>query len=217
MSKSIIHLISIMALVFLLISVSMAQVKFGATLGGISSNLSTDPDEGVSSDSKTGFTLGAVLEYPVNDNLNIRSGASFTKKGAQFSEEELGLTIEASTNLSYLTIPLLAQYKFNSSGNTLYGIGGLDIGILMSADVELKISGTIFGVTFDEDTTIDIKDSFTTTDIALNIGGGYMMEMGNAKVYGEILYSLGLLDIDSADDDTAVKTKGIIVAVGYIF
>ena len=114
-------------------------------------------------------------------------------------------------------MPLLAQYKFNTSATTPYVIGGLDIGILMSADVEAKISGTIFGITFDSDTSYSIKDSVSSTDIAFNVGAGYMMEMGNAKVYGEILYSLGLSDIDSADDALAVKTKGIIVAVGYIF
>ena len=217
MPKSIIHLIGIMALVLVLISVSTAQVKFGATLGVAISNLSIDPDEGVSSDSKTGFTLGAVLEYPVNDNLNIRSGASFTQKGAQSSAEESGIKVDGSTNLSYLTVPILAQYKFNTTATTPYVIGGLDIGILMSADVEAKISGTIFGITFDSDTSYSVKADLSSTDIAFNVGAGYMMEMGNARVYGEILYSLGLLDIDSADDALAVKTKGIIVAVGYIF
>ena len=206
-----------MALVVILISVSMAQVKIGATLGATISNLSTDPDEGLSSDSKTGFTLGAFLEYPLNDNVNFRTGISFAQKGAEFSEEEFGFTIKTSTNLSYLTIPLLAQYKFNSPGNTLYGIGGLDIGILMSADVEAEISGTILGVTFDSDTSFSIKDDLSSTDIAFNIGAGIVMEVGNAEVYGEILYSLGLSDIDSADDNVAVKTNGIIVAVGYIF
>lgn len=206
-----------MALVLVLISVSTAQVKFGATLGATISNLSVDPDEGVSSDSKTGFILGAFLEYPLNDNVNFRTGISLAQKGAEFSEEEFGFTIKTSTNLSYLTIPLLAQYKFNSPGNTLYGIGGLEIGILMSADVEAEISGTILGVTFNSDTSFSIKDDLSSTDIAFNIGAGIMMEVGNAEVYGEILYSLGLSDIDSTDDDVAVKTKGIIVAVGYIF
>ena len=214
MSKSIIQLIGIMALVLVLISVSMAQVKFGATLGGARSNVSIDPDEGESFDAKTGFTLGAVLEYPVNDNLNIRSGASFTQKGAQLSAEESGAKFEISLNLSYLTVPLLAQYKFNTTATTPYVLGGLDIGILMSAESEFTVSGTGF---IDGTTTEDVKDEFSTTDIAFNVGAGYMMEMGNARVYGEILYSLGLLDIDSVDDDVAVKTKGIIVAVGYIF
>ena len=44
-----------------------------------------------------------------------------------------------------------------------------------------------------------------------------MMERGYSKIYVEILYSLGLLDIDSVDDDVALKTKGIIISVGYIF
>ena len=217
MTKSIIHIISSMALVLILISVSTAQVKFGATLGFVSSNFSVDPDTGVSSDSKTGFTLGAVLEYPINDNLNLRSGASLTTKGAQASGEALGLSIEETTNLSYLTIPLLAQYKFNTTATTPYLLGGLDIGILLSAESEFKISGTIFGISFDSDTTIDIKDELSSSDIALNVGAGYMMEMGNAKVYGEILYSLGLLDIETEDDSVSLKTKGIIIGVGYIF
>ena len=211
-----IHSMKSMLLVFILTSVSTAQVKFGATLCGVSSNLSFDPDEGESPDAQAGFTLGAVLEYPVNDILNIRSGASLTDKGAQFSEEELGVKFETSFNFSYLTVPILAQYKLNSSNTTPYVLGGLDIGILMSAEGEVTVSGT--GVS-DITITIDLKDSLSTTDIAFNIGAGYMMEMGNAKVYGEILYSLGLLDVNTPDidDDVSIKTKGIIIGVGYIF
>ena len=215
MSKSIIHIISSMALVLILISVSTAQIKFGATLGITSSNLSVDPEDpdDPSLDSKTDFTLGAVLVYPLSDNLNLRSGASLTSKGAKFSEEEEGVKIEGGLKFSYLTVPLLAQYKFNSSATTPYLLGGLDIGLLMSADAEVTISGADFD---DLTISIDIKDSTSSTDIAFSIGAGYMMEMGNATVYGEVLYSLGLLDIDN-DDNVATKTKGIIIAVGYIF
>ena len=217
MSKSIIHIISSMTLVLILISVSTAQVKFGATYGITSSNMSVDPDSGDSFDSKLGFTIGGVIEYPINDNLNLRSGLSITQKGSEFNADILVLKLESSTNLLYLTIPVLAQYKLNSAGNTLYGLGGLDIGVLMSADFEAKTSGEFLGISIDSDTTIDIKDALSSTDIALNIGAGYMMERGYSKIYVEILYSLGLLDIDSVDDDVALKTKGIIVAVGYIF
>ncbi|MCH8300290.1 MAG: PorT family protein [Candidatus Marinimicrobia bacterium] len=217
MSKSIIHIISSMTLVLILISVSTAQVKFGATYGITSSNMSVDPDSGDSFDSKLGFTIGGVIEYPINDNLNLRSGLSITQKGSEFNADILGLKLESSTNLLYLTIPVLAQYKLNSAGNTPYGLGGLDIGILMSADLESKITGEFLGISFDSDTSFSIKDSLSSTDIALNIGAGYMMERGYSKIYVEILYSLGLLDIDSVDDDVALKTKGIIVGVGYIF
>ena len=217
MSKSIIHIISSMTLVLILISVSTAQVKFGATYGITSSNMSVDPDSGDSFDSKLGFTIGGVIEYPINDNLNLRSGLSITQKGSEFNADILVLKLESSTNLLYLTIPVLAQYKLNSAGNTPYGLGGLDIGILMSADLESKITGEFLGISFDSDTSFSIKDSLSSTDIALNIGAGYMMERGYSKIYVEILYSLGLLDIDSVDDDVAWKTKGIIVGVGYIF
>ena len=192
----------------------MAQVKFGATLGIASANVSIDPDSDGSFDSKTGFILGAVLEYPLNDNLNLRSGVSLTAKGTQSSEELAGAKFESSLDLSYLTIPILAQYKFNTSATTPYLLGGLDIGILMSAEAEVTISGTGF---FDGTTTEDLKDSLSSTDIAFNIGAGYMIERGYSKIYVEILYSLGLLDIDSVDDNVAVKTKGIIIGVGYIF
>ena len=217
MSKSIIHIISITTLVLILISVSTAQVKFGATYGITSSNMSVDPDSGDSFDSKLGFTIGGVIEYPINDNLNLRSGLSITQKGSEFNADILVLKLESSTNLLYLTIPVLAQYKLNSAGNTPYGLGGLDIGILMSADLESKITGEFLGISFDSDTSFSIKDSLSSTDIALNIGAGYMMERGYSKIYVEILYSLGLLDINSVDDDVAWKTKGIIVGVGYIF
>ena len=109
MQNLIIHSLKSMLLVIILTSVSMAQVKFGATLGAISANLTVDPDEGESFDAKIGFNLGAVLEYPVNDNLNIRSGAALTGKGAQFNEEESGAKIESVTSLLYLTVPILAQ------------------------------------------------------------------------------------------------------------
>ena len=217
MQKSMTYIIQSIILISTLSSSAMAQPKFGATFGIISSNTFVDPDTGTGFDWKLGFTIGGVYVYPINDKLNLRSGLSITQKGSEFNSDILGLEFSSSTNLTYLTIPLLAQYKLNSSGNTPYGLGGLDIGILMSADVETKITGELFGINFDSDTSFSVKDSLTSTDIALSIGGGYMMEMGDAKIYVEVLYSLGLLDIDSVDDDVAIKTKALIIGIGYIF
>lgn len=214
MSKLLISIISVMALVLVQITVSTAQMNYGATLGLTSSNLSFDPDDSDVWDALTSFTVGGVIEYPINDNLNLRTGASLTSKGAQISLDLFGFKIESTFSLSYLTIPVLAQYTFNTTTTTPYLLGGLDIGILMKAEIETTNSG--FG-DLDGTETEDVKDNLSSTDIAINIGGGYMMEMGNARVYGEVLYSLGLLDIDTVEDDATIKTKALILSVGYMF
>lgn len=198
--------------------VAIAQPKYGVTLGFISSTLSfDDSDADEFSKSKSGFTIGGSVVYPLNANLDLRSGLSLTQKGSKTEFSEEGISIEGTTDFSYLTIPLLAQYKMNSAGNTLYALGGLDIGILMSADIESKLTVTIFGETFAIDTSVSVKDSIESLDIALNVGGGYMMEMGTAKLYVEVQYSLGLLNIDATDPNAALKTRGLIIGVGYIF
>lgn len=217
MQKSMTYIIQSIILISTLSSSAMAQPKFGATYGIVSSNFSVDPDSGVSLDSNLGITIGGVFVYPINDNLDLRSGLSFTQKGSKIDTEFFGITAKSTTDLSYLTIPLLAQYKLNSSGNTLYGLGGLDIGILMSANIDAQIRGELFGVNFDSDTSYSVKDDLKSTDIALNIGGGYMIEKGYSKLYVEILYSLGLLDIDAVSDNSAIKTKSLILGIGYIF
>lgn len=217
MRKSITCILQSFILIIFISSSTFAQIDFGVTAGLISSNITVDPDSGSSFDSKSGFTIGGVFVYPINENLNLRSGLSITQKGSEFNFDFFGLKISSSTNLTYITLPLLAQYKISADGNTLYGLGGLDIGILMSANTESETTGELFGIWLASDTSYSIKDSLTSMDIALNIGGGYMMEMGEAKVYVELQYSLGLLDIDSIDDSVALKTKGLIIGVGYIF
>lgn len=207
-------------LVLLFTVLGYSQIRIGGTIGLSKANMVFDiPDSSYTSDTKKGYTFGALIQYPLTSAVNLRSGVNFTQKGLKDSEGFYSGTKETRVNSSYLTLPLLAQYRFDPALNSAYAIGGMEIGILLNAESIKIISGLPIDVGFISNgtTTINIKDSLSVVGITWNIGGGYEMEIGNRKMFAELQFTFGLNDIDDVDEKIVVKSRGIIIGIGYIY
>lgn len=196
-----------------------AQLRIGGTFGLSKTNLRFDlPDSSFKPDSKKGYTFGALIQYPLTSSVNMRSGIYLTQKGFEDSEDFFQGNKEIRVNLFYLSTALLAQYKFNPTISSAYAVGGMEIGILMSAESVEIISGLpVEGFITNRTTTMNIKDSLSAVDITWNIGGGYEMGIGSRKIFAELQYTFGLNDIDYVDEKAIVKSRGIIIGLGYLY
>ncbi len=197
-----------------------SQIRIGGTFGLSKANLIFDiSDSSFSSDPKNGYTFGALIEYPLTSFVNLRSGVNFTQKGLEDSQDFFDATIDTRLNLSYFTIPILAHYRFNPAVNFAYAIGGMEVGFLLSAESVEIISGFPIDIGFIKNgtTIVNIKDSLSAVDITWNIGGGYKMEIGNRNIFAELQFTFGLNDIDGVDEKIIVKSRGIIIGIGYIY
>jgi hypothetical protein len=159
---------------------------------GFSSSNYYGEDVGSENDPISGVAFGVGGDYFFNNRWSLRSGVFLQTMGT----EVLGV----KEKLNYITIPVNANWHFGSTRKWNLNFGP-SIGFLTSA----KANGT------------DIKDLANTTQLGLNIGIGYKIEV-SPKISILIDYQAlaGLSDV-SKDSDFTVKNNYGSFNVGGVF
>lgn len=171
---------------------SQAQVKFGIKAGGNLSSWSGDDAESVKS--KFGFHAGVLANIPVSSQFSFNPELLLSLEGAKIDDG----TDDSKVNMTYLNLPLLAQYN-NPSG--FYAELGPQIGFLMSAKAK------------EGDLEEDIKDIFKSTNFSLAFGAGFKTKSGFG--FGA-RYSLGLSNIGDYDE-ADLKVSNLGFGIFYLF
>lgn len=159
---------------------------------GYSSSNYYGGDETSANDPLTGFAFGVGGDYFFNNRWSIRSGLLFQTMGTEiFNFKE---------KLNYITIPLNANWHFGSTRKWNLNFGP-SIGFLTSA----KSDGE------------DVKDKAKTTQIGLNVGIGYKIEV-SPKISILIDYQglAGLTDITKSSE-TEFKNNYGSFDLGVVF
>ncbi|MES2812079.1 MAG: porin family protein [Bacteroidota bacterium] len=164
------------------------ETKFGVKAGINMSNFGGDLD---GYDSKIGLLVGGFAEIKLSDKFAVQPELLFSGVGAKVDD--------VSLNLNYLAIPVMAKYfateKFSVEA-------GPQIGFLMSA--KAKLDGE----------SEDIKDSFNSTDLGLNLGAGYDF---TENISAGLRYNLGLSNIIADSGDFKGSNNAFSLAVAYKF
>jgi hypothetical protein len=184
MKKGLLLFVCVLALTTL----SQAQVRFGVKAGINLANVSGDDVDGNSM--KIGFNAGAVAKISVSEAFSIQPEIVYSDQGAKLEDD-------VKLNLSYINIPILAQY--NTGGFIIET--GPQFGFRMGA--KLKGDGG----------SLDLKEQTKGFDLGWGIGVGYLTQSGfgvNAR------YNLGLSNI-ADDDDGDLKNSVIQIGVFYLF
>jgi hypothetical protein len=194
-----------------------ATIMPGAALGLNIANVSIKDADGNAAtgdnamDSKMGFVGGAIVDIGINDMISIIPGLEFNMKGAK----KVVSPVTASVNFNYLTIPIMVAAKFNAGSVKPFVMVGPEIGILMSANYKIE------GVPAPADAmngTTDIKSDMASTDFDLNFGAGAEMEMGSLTPFIQVMYSLGLSNLEKTPvQSSSEKTNGILIQLGAKF
>lgn len=150
-----------------------AQVKahFGLK-GGL--NASELHSKDVKADTKIGFHVGGLAHIHGNSNWAFQPEVMYSQEGAK---SKIG-GVKSSTNLSYINVPLLAQYLFD---NGFRIEAGPQIGFLMNAKSKIG------------DASTDIKDGYKSTAVSLPVGVGYLTSSGLGF---DARYNFGLTDLN---------------------
>ena len=125
--------------------------------------------------------FGLTLDFKGSESFNIQSGLMYNGMGGKYSYDG-GST---RTHLHYLSIPLLAKFKF---GEGFHGYAGPQLSFLLSAKYK------------DEDGTTDIKSELKGSGVFGLFGLGYSLN-DKFGLYGE--YSAGISNLakESTGDD----------------
>ena len=170
---------------------------------------------------KTGFHIGAVIEYPLFDLFSVESGLSLITLGTNLTTKEpfgaTTLITKAKHSLYYLTIPLTAKVPFSIKGLDFYGTAGAygGLGLIGNADTV-----TTFG---DQKESVKGKiawgsepvvDYLKRVDYGLTFGVG--MKLTTFQI--GLSYNLGLANI-SADSEigSLAKNRYLGISVSYMF
>ena len=152
---------------------------------------------------RLGLVAGAEFGYMVADQFGVTAGALFSMQGA--NSKDTDYTKDVSTTLTYVNIPILANYYIIPG---LAVKAGIQPGFLLSAKQKAseKINGT--WVDFDESSTEGLKK----LDLSIPLGVSY--EFSDFVI--DARYNLGLTNmIDNDHSNISQKNSVIMLTVGY--
>lgn len=198
----------ILAIGFFLLTIpAYTQLSFGLK-GGVNVAEFSIKDQGatIPQSSVNGFTLGAVLEIGITDNIFIQPEAIFLQKGSELNTSLTNL----KTNVNYLDIPVLLKIKLlNTKLLNINLLGGPSFGLALNGE-ETTAGGQTVDINFGGD------NGLKRFDLGINAGGGVGVNLGSIGVFGDVRYLFGVSDI-SEDANREIKNKGLNLSVGLIF
>jgi hypothetical protein len=174
-----------------------AQERNWGAKGGLNmATLSSDDPANPDFKYRFGVIVGGFYTWPIGERFELQPEAFYSQQGAALSEQGVDATIE----LDYVTVPILARYRFAPRGRGLVVYGGPSIAFKVSAKAKAKFGS--------EDISDDISDEIESTDVGVAVGAAY--EKGRTSIEGR--YTFGLTDI-SKDPDEPSKTKHRVIAI----
>ncbi len=188
-------------------------VRFGVRAGLNFANLSGD---NLDLDSRTSFHVGVIADIPLMQSLYIQTGLYFQSKGAknEYTMEYNGYDakIEDTYSPMYLSIPVLASYRYNFSDALqlqvnfgpyfAYGIAG-----------KHKIEASVAGQSADADEKLFDSDEgdWNAFDCGLQVGAGLTFAK---HYYLGFTYDFGLTEVA---EDSDVTNSNWMISLGYNF
>jgi opacity protein-like surface antigen len=183
---------------------AQSSINIGAQGGVNFGNADITPD--LSTTTRTGFMVGAVVEFEITEMFSIQPEVLYVQKGAKFEMNVSSMDVKATFKFDYIEIPVLFKATFGSSGFRPFVFAGPNVGFNMVSELEGEIMG--------QTATQDMSEDTESIDFALDFGGGGEFALNESTtLFGSVRYSLGLTDIIKAEDATA-KSNGIQVMVG---
>ena len=218
---------SVMLAAVLTVGYAQAQITFGARAGLNLTNVSGDTED---TKMKPGIQLGAVADYPLQDNFSIQAGFLFAQQGYRVSytdsETSMGVTFKDETkgkmNLNYLQIPINAQYKHDLGGMTLLLQAGPYLGFGLGGKMKSETSTSVTPpspyypddkYSHEEKIKFGGKNELKGFDFGLGIGAG--LQFGN--IQAGLGYNIGLMNMVPNGSSFVMKNNGLALTATYLF
>ena len=178
--------------------------SYGVKLGVNMANMTLDPSpSGLDMKMRTGLGIGGIVNYNLNEKMNVRTDVLYLSKGAKM--EATGFSGE--NKISVLAINPMYTYQFATWACKL--AHGKQAGAFAEVGPELALK---LSAKDQDDKTLD----YSGTEVALNLGVGINIPVGAKMLSPELRYSMGLTNVSTKSGQTA-KTSGIQIMFGYMF
>jgi len=202
-----------------------AQNRIGLQAGGAFSTYNVEaPGFEEKSDSKFGFTVGAVADIDFGNSVSFRPELNFIQKGGELKTTFGNTKSQTETTLSYIQFSPNFVYNFKAgTGKLFIGVGpelALGIGGKNESENVTTVGSTVITTNNNSDVRFDGKKNAPGNDLHLkriDLGAnaivGYTLANGAFVSAG---YTAGIKNI-SPEDNSSWKNSGFNVKVGFLF
>jgi opacity protein-like surface antigen len=192
-----------------------------ALKGGVNwATFSHDGPESGNFDRGIFYGAGGTLSFNVRPGLDLDADVLYLMKGTKYESSGEDYSLEETAHLNYLVCSPMLRFTPHSYGAGPYFMGGIEIGYLLSAEVEATTTDPE-GV---HNQTSDIKDGLKNMDFGLAFGAGMEFPGQSVDFFLEGRYAFGLTDIheDAAGEDSFAnsiedRTRGLYLFGGIRF
>lgn len=196
-------------LAFAFLSSNAQKAKFGIKAGVNIANFTGDTGSLGSLSSRMGFAGGVFAEVNLGSKFTLQPELLYSSQGtkSQMVVNIDGTNYDVTTKIkiSYINIPIMVKYYPDKKFSLELGP---QIGFLTSANADVSVLGSTVGV--------DVKDTFESIDIGMNVGAGYDF---TKNISAGFRYNLGLANIakTSPGDNSKIHNSVISISLAYKF
>ena len=184
-------------------------------LGGAVTTFSGDLAAGNTTwDPRTGLAAGGAVGYNFGNGFIPQLEITYIRQGASTDIDFDGIPERIRSDLTYLQIPLLLQYRFDTGG---YLHPRFFAGPMVAFQVDAHLT---FRVPESNVSQTDEDDSIESRDYGAVAGAALEIDVADQRLSLEARFSLGMTDItkpNEDDVDTTLKNRGLVFLVGIVF
>lgn len=164
-------------------------------------------------------SIGLAVTFPVFARLGLRLGGNYSQKGGLAEVSMGGLTGESFLDSDYLELTALARVRVPTAGDRV--AVNLLAGPALALETSCELGATAVdrtGSTSEYNETCDDAD-FDRLRHDLGLAAGGELEIGLAEKLGlsiGVLYTHGVLDIDTVDD-ASLKHRALTLRAGLVY
>lgn len=200
-------LLAFVLLLFLGSTTLMGQSYVGVFAGLNSSKLSGDAPQKATYEGLMGANVGAHFDLKISKVISLSIQPSYSQEGTKVSYNVSGQQLPVDSlkiRLNYFSLPLFI--KIASTNKRFYALTGIETGFLLDHSLSSN----------DEEIDVDVK--LSEINVAMHFGAGYRIPLGYPRLYIELRYAQGLINITDEPVTESyiprVKTAGFKVLVG---
>jgi hypothetical protein len=176
------------------------MMKYGIS-GGLniaSNNCVLNSDEGGSADFAYGIVGNLFVEHLIVPKLEARMGIGFVMGGSDTEMPVDGVSTTFEMRTVHLDFPILLKYSIFSFGHhSVYGLGGINFGYLLSAKINV----------------VDVMENMKRFDMGLLGGIGISMPVASHTIFMEGTYNFGIANTSDLEGED-LKNRGIRLTAG---
>lgn len=172
-------------------------------------------------DSKTGFAGGAFLGVDLHPYFRLQFEGQYVQKGT--SDQEEGITLDFKLDYIEFMVPATLTIPIEGSQITPRLYAGPALAVEVSCGLTGDDGSTTVDINCDElsEATEGLLPDLETksVDFGVFFGGGLDIAIGNGALMLDVLYNLGLTDINDSTAELAgeIKNENIQIMAGYRF